>query len=121
VIFPEALETEEEFAEYARTVPGPLLANMTEFGASPRLPAERLFELGYRIVIFPVSAARVAARMVERFYVELLRDGTQTAWIDRMMTRDELYELVGYDDYAELDSTLASKEHTPEQEGGSRS
>jgi methylisocitrate lyase len=121
VIFPEALETEEEFAEYARAVPGPLLANMTEFGTSPRLPAERLFELGYRIVIFPVSAARVAARMVERFYVELLRDGTQTAWIDRMMTRDELYELIGYDDYAELDRTLASKEHTPEQEGGSRS
>ncbi len=107
VIFPEALESEEEFAAYAKAVPGPLLANMTEFGKSPNLSAERLAELGYRIVIFPVSAARVAAKAVGGFYEELLRSGIQSAWIDRMMTRDELYELIGYDDYAELDRRLA--------------
>ena len=107
VIFPEALETEQEFADYARAVPGPLLANMTEFGKGPQLPAQRLFELGYRIVIFPVSAARVAARAASAFYVDLVRDGAQAGWSERMMTREELYELVGYDDYAELDRTLA--------------
>jgi len=107
VIFPEALETEQEFADYAKAVPGPLLANMTEFGKGPQLPAQRLFELGYRIVIFPVSAARVAARAAETFYSDLLRDGTQAGWTDRMMTREELYGLIGYDDYAELDRTLA--------------
>lgn len=107
VIFPEALESEAEFASYAQAVPGPLLANMTEFGKSPNLPAARLFELGYRIVIFPVSAARVAARAAGAFYVDLLRDGVQSAWLDRMMTRDELYELIGYDDYAELDRNLS--------------
>lgn len=107
VIFPEALETEQEFADYAKAVPGPLLANMTEFGKSPQLPAQRLFELGYRIVIFPVSAARVAARAAEAFYADLLRDGAQAGWTDRMMTRQELYELIGYDDYSELDRTLA--------------
>jgi methylisocitrate lyase len=107
VIFPEALESEDEFAAYAKAVPGPLLANMTEFGKSPNLSAERLAELGYRIVIFPVSAARVAAKVVDGFYKELLRDGIQSAWFDRMMTRDELYELIGYDDYAELDRRLA--------------
>lgn len=106
VIFPEALESEDEFAEYAKAVPGPLLANMTEFGKSPNLSASRLTELGYRIVIFPVSAARVAAKAVSAFYEELLRDGIQTLWLDRMMTRDELYELIGYDDYAELDRRL---------------
>lgn len=109
VIFPEALETEEEFADYERAVPGPLLANMTEFGKGPMLPAQRLFELGYRIVIFPVSAARVAARVTGAFYEELLRDGTQSDWLDRMTTREELYELIGYDEYAELDRSLARR------------
>jgi len=107
VVFPEALESEDEFAQYAKAVPGPLLANMTEFGKGPNLPAARLAELGYRIVIFPVSAARVAAKAVGAFYGELLRDGVQAAWIDRMMTRDELYELIGYDEYADLDRRLA--------------
>jgi len=107
VIFPEALETEEEFAEYARRVPGPLLANMTEFGKSPNLPAARLHELGYQLVIFPVSAARVAAQQVRAFYADLLAEGVQSGWLDRMLTREELYKLIGYDDYAELDRGLA--------------
>jgi methylisocitrate lyase len=107
VIFPEALESEEEFAAYARAVPGPLLANMTEFGKSPMLDTARLAALGYRLVIFPVSAARVAALQVRAFYRDLLREGTQAAWLDRMLTRAELYELIDYDGYAELDRGLA--------------
>ena len=107
VIFPEALESEEEFAAYARAVPGPLLANMTEFGKSPMLDAARLAALGYRVVIFPVSAARVAALQMRAFYRDLLREGTQAAWLDRMMTRAELYELIDHDGYAELDRGLA--------------
>jgi len=110
VIFPEALETEDEFREYAQAVPGPLLANMTEFGRSPQLSTERLGELGYRIVIFPVSAARVAAKQVGAMYADLVRDGVQGAWMDRMMTRAELYELIGYDAYAELDRSLARED-----------
>lgn len=106
VIFPEALESEEEFAAYAREVPGPLLANMTEFGRSPMLDAARLSALGYRLVIFPVSAARVAALQVRAFYRDLLREGTQAAWLDRMLTRAELYELIDYEGYAELDRVL---------------
>lgn len=107
VIFPEALRTEDEFAAYAREVPGPLLANMTEFGKSPNLTAGRLGELGYRIVIFPVSAARVAAAQVRDLYADLVHEGTQARWIDRMLTREDLYRLIGYDDYAELDRRLA--------------
>ncbi len=113
VIFPEALESEEEFAAYAREVPGPLLANMTEFGRTPILSAARLSELGYGIVIFPVSGARVAAKQVEAFYGDLLRDGVQTRWLDRMLTRDELSELIGYDAYAELDRGLAQGPEEP--------
>jgi methylisocitrate lyase len=110
VIFPEALETEDEFRAYAQAVPGPLLANMTEFGKSPLLSAERLGELGYRLVIFPVSAARVAAKHVGAMYADLVRDGAQGEWLDRMMTRAELYELIGYDAYAELDRSLARED-----------
>lgn len=107
VIFPEALGSEDEFANYPRSVDGPLLANMTEFGRGPNLSVARLEELGYRLVIFPVSAARVAARQVRSFYGDLLRDGIQTGWLERMLTRRELYELIGYDAYAELDRSLA--------------
>ena len=107
VIFAEALETEDEFATFAREVPGPLLANMTEFGKSPNLSVERLAELGYRVVIFPVSGARVAAAQVRAFYADLLREGVQTGWLDRMLTREELYALISYDDYAQLDRGLA--------------
>ncbi|MGZ4125813.1 MAG: methylisocitrate lyase [Actinomycetota bacterium] len=110
VVFPEALETEEEFGAFAEAVPAPLLANMTEFGKGPRLDIARLDELGYAIVIFPVSAARVAARQVRSFYADLLRDGTQADWLGRMLTRDELYELIRYDDYAELDRSVSRDE-----------
>lgn len=110
VIFPEALESEDEFAAYAKEVPGPLLANMTEFGKSPNLSVGRLSELGYRLVLFPVSAARVAALQVRAFYDDLLREGVQTPWLDRMLTRAELYELIGYDDYAALDRDLARQD-----------
>ena len=110
VIFPEALETEDEFRAYAQAVSGPLLANMTEFGKSPLLSAERLAELGYRLVIFPVSAARLPAQHVGAMYADLLRDGAQAKWLDRMMTRAELYELIGYDAYAELDRSLARED-----------
>jgi methylisocitrate lyase len=112
VIFPEALESEDEFAEYAKAVEGPLLGNMTEFGRSPLLSADRLGELGYRIVIFPVSAARIAAKAAGGFYEDLLRDGGQAERVGDMLTREELYELIGYDGYAELDRTLARDEGT---------
>ncbi len=112
VIFPEALETEDEFAAYAHEVPGPLLANMTEFGKSPNLSAARLAELGYRLVIFPVSAARVAAEQVRAFYGDLLREGVQTPWLERMLSREELYELVGYDDYEVLDRGLSREQES---------
>jgi methylisocitrate lyase len=110
VVFPEALESREEFAAFAERVGGPLLANMTEFGRGPRLEVAGLAELGYALVVFPVSAARVAARQVRAFYAELLRDGSADAWLDRMLTRDELYDLIRYDDYAELDRSVSRDE-----------
>jgi methylisocitrate lyase len=110
VIFPEALETAGEFRDYAAAVAGPLLANMTEFGRSPALSARELGTLGYRLVIFPVSAARVAAHHVGAFYADLLRDGSAASWLDRMQTRSDLYELIGYEGYERLDAGVARPE-----------
>lgn len=97
MIFPEALQSADEFERFARKVRGPLMANMTEFGRSPLLSADELAEMGYRVVIFPMTAFRVGMRAAEECLRELRRKGTQKAWLDRMQTRKELYELLGYE------------------------
>jgi methylisocitrate lyase len=102
-IFPEALETPEEFAAFAREVPGPLLANMTEFGKSPLLDAATLAGLGYRLILYPVTTLRVALKAAEAVLAEIIASGTQQASLDRMMTRTQLYDLLGYTGYEERD------------------
>jgi methylisocitrate lyase len=96
-IFPEALQSEDEFAEFARRVKAPLLANMTEFGKSPLLTINRLGELGYRIVIFPQTAFRIAMKAEELALKHLKEQGTQRNLLDQMQTRKELYSLLKYD------------------------
>jgi methylisocitrate lyase len=103
MIFPEALETREEFAEYARQVKAPLLANMTEFGKTPYLSAREFQELGYRVVIFPVTALRVALKAVLDFYAELRESGTQAGYLEKMLTRDQYYDLIGYAQWHEYE------------------
>jgi len=96
-IFPEALQSAEEFRDFAKEIDLPLLANMTEFGNSPLLTFEQLAEFGYRMVIFPQSAFRVSMKASEKFFAALKKTGTQSDWIDRMQTRQELYDLLDYD------------------------
>ena len=107
VIFPEAMQSEDEFKTYADAVGGPMLANMTEFGKTPYLSVQRFHELGYAIVIFPVTALRVAAKATELVLTDIKRNGTQEDWLDRMQTRSELYDLIDYDRYEELDRDLS--------------
>jgi len=102
-IFPEALQTEDEFAQFARQVPAPLVANMTEFGRSPLLAAQRLFQLGYAVVLFPVTLLRVAMKSVQTALELLRREGTQRALLEQMQSRAELYELLDYRDYEQRD------------------
>ncbi|CAE6730777.1 methylisocitrate lyase [Nitrospira defluvii] len=104
ILFPEALLSAEEFGAFAREmtqsgVHVPLMANMTEFGKTPYLRVSEFEALGYRAVLFPVSALRVAARAVETLLAELTCVGTQREWLDRMMPRQELYDLLRYDDH----------------------
>ena len=97
VIFPEALQSEDEFRDFAKEIKAPLLANMTEFGKSPLLSFQELSDFGYRMVIFPMSAFRVSMKASEEFLRDLKRRGTQSDWVDKMQTRKELYELLDYD------------------------
>lgn len=96
-IFPEALQSADEFAAFAKAVGGLLLANMTEFGKGPLLPAKELFAMGYRMVIFPQTAFRVASRSIEQCLADLKKSGTQKDWLGKMQSRDELYNVLGYD------------------------
>src|SRR5205814_7338064 len=96
-IFPEALQNEQEFRDFAKEVKAPLLANMTEFGKSPLLSLEELAELGYRMVIYPQTAFRVSMFAAGQMLRDLKKTGNQKSWLDRMQTRQELYDLLDYD------------------------
>lgn len=95
-IFPEGLQTEAEFKAFAEGSPGLLLANMTEFGKTPIIPAARFGELGYRMVIYPLSMMRLAMGEVVRGLRELRDAGSVEPMLDRMQTRKELYGLLDY-------------------------
>ncbi|AYF03487.1 methylisocitrate lyase (plasmid) [Paracoccus yeei] len=107
-IFPEALTSVEMFREVRARLPGvKLLANMTEFGRTPALTAEAFQELGYDMVIWPVSSLRVANRAQERLYAAIARDGSPAAMIPQMQTRAELYDLIGLNAFEALDASIA--------------
>src|SRR5580704_18869364 len=105
LIFPEALESPDEFGQFAKAMRVPLLANMTEFGKSPLLSASELSNLGCAAVLFPVTMLRVAARAVEEALAQLARDGSQKDFVDRMQTRAELYDLLDYTGFEARDRT----------------
>jgi methylisocitrate lyase len=108
-IFMEALTSKEMFRETAKRLPGvSLLVNMTEFGRTPNLTATEFQELGYRMVIWPVSSLRVANRAQAKLYAALRRDGDTHAMLSDMQTRAELYDLIGLSEYEALDASIVA-------------
>jgi methylisocitrate lyase len=105
-VFPEALTTEDMFREFAKRVSAPLLANMTEFGRTPSFTASEFEAMGYRMVIWPVSALRVAAKAHEQLYARIRDEGTPRSLIPQMQTRQALYETISYSDYEALDASI---------------
>ena len=103
MIFPEALESREEFMEFRRKVSLPLLANMTEFGRTPYMSAKEFEELGYEVVIFPVTAFRAMMKAVQETFGRLRTEGTQKGMLRSLMTRKEFYDLIDYYRYEEAD------------------
>ena len=108
-IFPEAMETCEEFERFAQAVPGAiLLANMTEFGKSPLLDVATLGAMGYRLILFPLTAFRAAMKAAEDTLRDLHANGTQQGSVSKMQTRAELYDLLGYTGYEQRDTAYFS-------------
>jgi methylisocitrate lyase len=106
-IFPEALTNREMFEEFARRMPGvKLLANMTEFGRTPFFTAAEFQAMGYAMVIWPVSHLRVASRGMEELYASIREHGGTHRMVERMQTRAELYDTIGYHAYEALDASL---------------
>lgn len=102
IIFPEGLQNEDEFAAFRRALTVPLLANMTEFGKTPHLTLAQFQALGYALVIYPVSSLRLAARAMAEGYALLRATGTLREMLPRMLTRQELYELIEYAAHEEI-------------------
>lgn len=102
-IFPEAMESAEEFARFAEQVNAPLLANMTEFGKGELLDAQTLADMGYAMVLYPLTAFRSAMRAAEETLIEVMANGHQRGRLPTMMTRAELYAHLGYTGYEQRD------------------
>ena len=108
LIFPEALANAAEFEAVRSAVDVPLLANMTEFGTSTLLTADTLRDLGINAVIYPVTLLRIAMGAITGALDRIAADGTQAALVEDMQTRAELYDLLGYADYAKFDTAVFS-------------
>jgi len=107
-IFPEALESADEFRAFARQLAEeggkvPLVANMTEFGKTPYMSVSQFEDLGYRLILFPVTALRMATMAIEQLLSELKHQGSQRNLLERMQTREQLYDLLRYAEYEQRD------------------
>lgn len=106
LIFTEALSSPSEFERFRAAVDTPLLANMTEFGKSELVTAQQLSDVGYNMVIYPVTTLRLAMYAVEVGLREIHTAGTQAGLLDQMQHRSRLYELLRYAEYNEFDSDI---------------
>jgi methylisocitrate lyase len=106
MIFPEAMRNESEFEAFRKAVDVPLLANMTEFGKSKLLDKASLENLGFNLVIYPVTTQRLAMKAVEDGLATIKAEGTQQPLLDQMQTRKRLYEVIKYEDYNQFDGSI---------------
>jgi len=108
-IFAEAVHTLKEYKEFTEQMSVPVLANITEFGATPMFTTEELAEVGIDMVLYPLSAFRAMNKAALAVYQELKEKGTQEGVLDTMQTRMELYDMLGYHDYEQkMDSLFAA-------------
>lgn len=110
MIFAEALTTLDEYREFTATIKVPVLSNLTEFGQTPLFTLDELESVGVRMALYPLSASRAMAAAARNVYETLRRDGTQKAVIERMQTRADLYEVLGYHDYEQKLDQLFSEQ-----------
>lgn len=111
IIFPEAMQNAAEFAALRSAINVPLLANMTEFGKSPLLTTGQLRDLGYNVVIYPVTSLRLAMKAITDNFRRIDADGTQEHVVANMQTRQELYDLLQYGAYTTFDQAIYNFVH----------
>jgi methylisocitrate lyase len=110
LVFPEAIRTLEDYTKFSSAVSKPILANITEFGMTPLFTREELAAHGVKIILYPLSAFRAMNKAAENVYEAIRRDGTQSAVLDTMQTREELYDRINYYSYENaLDQLLDDK------------
>ncbi|MBV1841313.1 methylisocitrate lyase [Photobacterium ganghwense] len=110
MIFPEAINTLEQYKQFSEAVKVPILANITEFGKTPLFSGEELAECGVDMVLYPLSAFRAMNKAALNVYEHLLKDGHQRNVVDQMQTREELYHYLGYHDYEQKLDQLFKQE-----------
>lgn len=110
MIFPEAVYTLEDYRSFCGSVDAPVLANLTEFGKTPLFGVDELREAGVGLVLYPLSAFRAMSQTAIDVYRAIREDGTQSGLTDRMQTREQLYDVLGYHDYEQKLDALFSKE-----------
>jgi methylisocitrate lyase len=109
MIFVDAPESEEELRLIARSIPGPVMANLSEGGKTPLLSARELQEMGYRLVIYPRSAAGAAAKAIQELMAVLKKEGTTKSFLDRMVTFEGRNRITGLAHYQELEKKYLRK------------
>jgi methylisocitrate lyase len=110
MIFPEAMTELDQYRQFVEAVQVPVLANITEFGATPLFSTEQLASVGVKLVLYPLSAFRAASLAALNVYQHILSDGTQQNVVDSMQTRMELYDFLDYHDYEQKLDKLFSEE-----------
>jgi len=105
-IFPEAMQDAAEFETFRKAIDVPMMANMTEFGKSPLLSADTLADMGYNLVIYPVTTLRLAMGAIQQGLAEIAQTGTQSGLVQQMQTRAQLYDLIRYEDYNRFDQDV---------------
>lgn len=98
-IFAEAMATIDDYREFTNRIEAPILANMTEFGVTPLFDKQQLADAGIAMILYPISAARAMSRAAESVYQDILQQGHQRDSLERMQTREELYEYLNYHEF----------------------
>jgi methylisocitrate lyase len=110
MIFPEAMTTLEQYKEFTKVVNVPVLANITEFGATPLFTTQELSGVGVQLVLYPLSAYRAMSKAALNVYQHILADGTQQNVVPTMQSRMELYDYLGYHEFEQqLDHLFSEK------------
>ena len=110
MIFPEAMTELDQYRQFVEAVQVPVLANITEFGATPLFTTEQLASVGVKLALYPLSAFRAASLAALNVYRHILDDGTQQNVVDSMQTRMELYDFLDYHDYEQTLDKLFNEE-----------